>query len=235
MNQTVSILCDFFDKKIHDLDATYNWKTPVMEKFTHGGEGGYESNIEFKKYIKNLWDAASSESERLHLTKIIVKNWGGVGGNKDDTLKKYIEAISKNVPPTPLQGIASYSKIFSFADPQRFAIYDARVAACLNALQINAKVKNGLDFNYVPGRNNVVGNVNTHKGFTHEPRFSTKELVLSGWTSVKRDETYQKHLELLHLCLKERPKFNLTSLEMALFANAEIECKKARHPYARLL
>lgn len=126
-----------------------------------------------------------------------------------------------------LKGVASYSKIFAVVHPERFAIYDARVAACLNAVQINAETECGIAFNYVPGRNNIVGNAVSRRGFTQDPRFSPKRLVQSGWLPVKRNQTYKKYLEVLTLCRAELPDFSLLSLEMALFSNAECECRRA--------
>lgn len=227
LNQTISILCQFFDREVPLLSNTYNWKIPKIDSFTQSGESGYTPNLALKQYLNKLWGNASSDDEKLRVAKVIVSDWGGVRGNNQNTLIKYVNAISKSAPPTPIQGVASYSKIFAIVDPQRFAIYDARVAACLNAAQINAKIKTGLAFNYVPGRNNVVGNTTTKTGFTQDPRFSTKQLVQLGWSSIRRDDTYKKYLELLFACLKERPQYSLTSLEMALFANAERECKTA--------
>jgi hypothetical protein len=138
-----------------------------------------------------------------------------------------VQAISTQVPSTPLKGVASYSKIFSIVRPEIFAIYDARVAACLNAVQINAGIHRGVAFNYLPGRNNVVGNIALNLGFTRDARFSVQELVNSGWSPVARNQTYARYNEILSHCLKELPNFNLASLEMALFANAECECQRA--------
>ncbi len=227
MKQTISALCQFFDREVPRLSSTYNWKIPKIEGFTRAGQSGYGPNIALKAYLKTLWDHALTNPERLRIAEIIVSDWGGVRANSKGTLNKYIVAVLEKYPPTPLQGVASYSKIFAIVHPLRFAIYDARVAACLNAAQINANLTKGLAFNYVPGRNNVVGNTVTKIGFTQEPRFSTNQLVQLGWSPIRRNETYLRYLELLHFCLKERPKYDLTSLEMALFANAECECKRA--------
>lgn len=227
MKQTISILCQFFDREVSRLSSTYNWKIPNVEGFTQAGQSGYQPNLALKKYLKELWDNASTDDERREIAEVIVSDWGGVHANKKETLIKYVSAISENAPPTPLQGVASYSKIFAVVHPHRFAIYDARVAACLNAAQINANISKGWAFNYVPGRNNIVGNMKTKIGFTQESKFSTKRLVQLGWSPIKRSETYVRYLALLSSCLKERPQYSLTMLEMALFANAECECKRA--------
>lgn len=227
LKKSISVLCQFFDREIPRLSSTYNWKIPNINGFTYAGERGYLQNIVLKAYLKTLWDNATTEEEKFQIAKTIVSDWGRVRTNKNDTLIKYVNSVSRNNTPTPLRGVSSYSKILSIIHPNRFAIYDARVAACLNAIQINANLTQGLAFNYVPGRNNVTGNTTKKIGFTQTPKFSTKRLVQSGWFPIRRNETYMRYIELLASCLKERPHYSLMSLEMALFANAESECRKA--------
>ena len=43
-------------------------------------------------------------------------------------------------PETPLSGIASFSKVLAIKDPLKYAIYDARVAVSINAIQMISKV-----------------------------------------------------------------------------------------------
>lgn len=226
LNLTVSALCKFFCREVPLLPLTYDWKIPAIDGFVAAGERGYEQNLDLKAYLCQQWASASSE-RRLQLAKVIVSDWGGVRGNRPETLERYVQAISTQAPSTPLKGVASYSKIFSIVRPDIFAIYDARVAGCLNAVQINAGIRRGVAFNYVPGRNNVVGNKATGLGFTQDARFSVGNLVKSGWSPISRDQTYAKYNKILSLCLKKLPSYSLVSLEMALFTNAQCECQKA--------
>lgn len=226
LNPTVSALCKFFRREVPRLAHTYAWKIPEIEGFALVGERGYQPNLELKAYLNQQWASASS-ARKLQLAKVIVSDWGGVRGNKPETLQRYVQNMSKQPLLTPLQGVASYSKILSIAQPNQFAIYDARVAGCLSAVQINAGILKGVAFNYVPGRNNVVGNTASKLGFTQDARFSVKVLVKSGWSPIKRDQTYARYLNTLSLCLENLPNYSLTSLEMALFANAECECRQA--------
>ncbi|MDH1503406.1 hypothetical protein [Comamonas terrigena] len=223
-HRTIYALCDFFLREIPRLSETYDWKIPIIPGFPQSGHVGYQPNLNLKAHFKKQWEEGSND-DRLGIAKVIVSDWGGVHANRTETLERYVRSILETEePPTPLKGVASYSKIFAVVDPARFAIYDARVAACLNAVQINAGVEQGLAFNYVPGRNNIVGNSVSKQGFTQDPRFSPKKLVDSGWLPVKRSETYKQYLDVLKLCQAELESFSLVSLEMALFANAESEC-----------
>jgi len=158
---------------------------------------------------------------------VIVSDWGGVRGNKPETLSSYIKVAESSDPSTPLKGIASYSKILSIVAIDKYAIYDARVAACLNAVQFNYGIKKGMAFNYVDGRNNIIGHVGKKIGFVYQNQFTIKELVTKGWEAVKPDFTYSKYLTTIKTCLSDFPNYNLFDLEMALFAKAEQECSAA--------
>lgn len=227
MPTTIALLCRFFDREVPRLATRYDWKIPAIAGFAQAGARGHAPNLALKQYLKALWDGATSDAERLRIARIIVSDWGGVRGNRDSTLLRYVQAATQGVAPATLQGVASYSKIFAIAHPRRFAIYDARVAACLNAVQINGGLARGMAFNYVPGRNTIVGNVATRTGFTQQPAFAPRHLVQRGWRAIGRDQTYATYLALLQACRAERPQHSLTDLEMALFATAEDECRQA--------
>lgn len=226
MHATVRVLCEFFERELDRLADSYQWKIPFIAKFTQVGEHSYQANLMLKHFLHEQWQAADAD-QRLQLAKVIVSDWGGVRSNKPETLERYVGQLSEPQPATPLKGVASYSKIFSIAFPQRYAIYDARVAACLNAVQINAGERNGIAFNYVQGRNNIVGHAIKRIGFAHMPDFSVRTLQQRGWARIRRDETYARYSELLSSCLRALPGWSLQELEMALFANAEQECMKA--------
>ncbi|MBU2764972.1 hypothetical protein HAP94_01885 [Acidithiobacillus ferrivorans] len=224
MNQTIKTLCEFFEREIPNLAKSYHWNIPRIDGFIPSETSNYHANLELKRHLNNQWISASHE-RKCEISKIIVSDWGGVKGNKKETLAGYVEAIDKQNPETPLKGIASYSKIFSIARPDQYAIYDARVAACLNAVQLNADIQ-GVCFNYVPGRNNIVGNYVNNCGFTKTPQFSKDSLTIAGWSGLKKNETYEKYNEVLSTCLRELQNKKRYELEMALFTEAERECQK---------
>jgi hypothetical protein len=192
----------------------------------HSGHSGYHPNIELKKYFNKIWSDSDYQG-KLAISKIVVGDWGGVRSNNYETLKSYVDELEKVSPQTPLKGIASYSKIFSIFDMDKYAIYDARVAACLNAVQYNQGVSSGFAFNYISGRNNTVGHSGKREGFVYKDKFKVKSLVGAGWKRIKRDNTYELYLCVLKECLKLLPGYRLYDLEMVLFANAESECSQA--------
>jgi hypothetical protein len=226
MKTSISALVDYFSVELPMLEKNYDWKIPEISGFNYSGKRDYQSNVALKKFFQESWANAKNDTERFDLSLLIVKDWGGVKNNKPATLENFVSEFSKSLPQLPLKGVASYSKIFSMADLDSYAIYDARVAACLNAVQWNCGVK-GLAFNYIPGRNNTTGHAEKKIGFTYQEQFKTDALVRSGWDRIEKDDTYKIYLKLLKECHSHYPNYRLYDLEMILFANAEVECIKA--------
>lgn len=192
--------------------------------FDRSGETGYDATLELKRFLRCKWVAAKGDESKLAVARTVIADWGGVRGNTNATLKKYVLEAAKQNPDTPFSGVASYSKLFAVASPDRFAIYDARVAACLNAVQFVHNPATGLAFNYCPGRNQIVGNANNQQGFAFRPEFTVAGLTDRGWSTLPRAETYARYLSLLSECRKALPNYRIHDFEMLLFANAEREC-----------
>ncbi len=226
MKKCTNALIEYFKIELPKLEENYQWKIPNIQGFHLPGESGYAANIELKKYLNQQW-LKSDHEQRLKLSKIIVADWGGVKTNRPETLSAYVSELENTAPVTPLKGVASYSKIYAITDMNKYAIYDARVAACLNAVQWNHQVKEGIAFNYISGRNKITGDATKKIGFAHQELFKTKNLIIGGWSGIKKDDTYQTYLNIMQNCLKHLPQYSLYDLEMTLFANAEIECTKA--------
>jgi len=218
--EVVGAFVEYFKSELPVLEKSYKWKIPDVEGFEHSGDKGFLPNVKLKEYFNEQWKN-STPDKKVKLAKVVVSDWGGVRANNPSTITRYVDELSKENPETPLGGVASYSKIFSITDLERYAIYDARVAVSLNAIQINSGVSEGVAFNYIPGRNNTTGHSGKKIGFTfHEP-FKIKNLILSGWSRIKRDHTYEVYLDLLNKCLEHLPGSKLYELEMVLFAKAE--------------
>lgn len=222
------VIGTFFEKNLPNLSKDYDWGIPSIAGFEHSAKKDYASNVMLKSFLRSQWHATKTTDEKVQIAKLIIADWGKVQANKTDTLEKYVNVIT-NHPNivTPLQGVASYSKLFSIVHPADYAIYDSRVAACLNAIQSIADVKEGLAFNYVPGRNNIIGHEKKKIGFVNDKRYKKSALLSKGWTKVKRDETYATYIKLLKSYLIDFPQYQLYDLEMALFSNAENQCQKA--------
>lgn len=220
--QTDAFVC-YFKNALPTLACVYKWRIPEFDGFDPNGGSVYERNVRLKWFLHCRWHNAKTGDEKLSCAKEIIARWGGVRGNKDQTLAKYIAKIEEpdRAPATPLQGIASYSKLFAIAFPDQYAIYDARVAACLNAIQYQYQVDERQAFNYCPSRNKNI------KEFTRDKRFLITSLACDGWQCIPKKDTYQTYLNLLEQCRNKLCAYELHDFEMTLFANAEKECGKA--------
>lgn len=227
MRPEISILVKYFKAELPKLKNTYNWRIPEIEGFPKNRERAYKANIELKEFLHEQWNLTRNEKEKNDLARVVISGWGGVKNNKNETIKKYVKGIQGNDPHLPIKGVASYSKLFSIVYPEKYAIYDARVAVCLNAVQFNGDIRKGIAFNYVPGRNNTTGHAGKRIGFSYDKRFVVKNLAKCGWAKIKRDDTYSVYLATLRDCLRLLPSYKLRDLEMTLFSNAEVECSKA--------
>ena len=212
------------------VEADYKWRIPttLYDGSTPDYPGtNFKANVALKKDLSRRW--AQEPKNRERIAKWIISDWGGIRGNKKTTIHNYYLEALKNTPQTPIKGIASFSKILAIKAPDQYAIYDARVAVSLNAIQIIAGKKNGLAFPYLSGRNNITGNwtAKPKRGFSANAEASIDTLTSkpNEWTRVKNDAAYVTYLGGLHQISTEL-NVPVYFLEMALFAQAEkLACK----------
>lgn len=227
MEYGIDALNRYFSIEIARLSETYSWKIGKINGFGRNGQSSYEANVELKFFLNTLWKSSDLKG-RESLAKTVVSDWGGIRGNLTDTLNKYVFEADSKTPRLPLKGVASYSKILSIADPKKYAIFDARVAACLNAVQIKHNVIKGLAFHYLPSRNTVITGSKGKPGFTRLRAHSLENLADGGWELINGESCYPRYLEVLRTCLSTlAPIYRLYDLEMILFANAVKECRIA--------
>lgn len=199
---------------------SYLWPIPknAPEKFGEiAGNSRYEQTRALKQRVHEIWK--SRPDQHHDLARWIVNDWGGVRGNSAKRIEDYVKEIESGKHNTPLKGVASYSKILSIVDPEKHAVFDARVVVSLVAIQILGNSGKGISFPYIPGRNNIVGNVGRKVGFAYQEEFSQAQLSKNGWYKVPRDDAYSIYSDML-LSLKSDSR-DLMNMEMALFSQAE--------------
>ena len=84
----------------------------------------------------------SNNARRFEASCWIVREWGGIRGNKDDRLRAYayglgdgrLAAANAFAHSMGVDGISSWSKVLAFAHPEHLAVYDARTSVALNVL-----------------------------------------------------------------------------------------------------
>jgi hypothetical protein len=182
-----------------------------------------KQNIELRYHLKTCW-ANADAPERTRLATWIIKYWGGIGANNQETIDAYVAMADTRDPTTPFRGVSSYSKVLSMRDPDKFAIYDARVAASLNAIQLILRLQGGSSVHFLAfptpkSRNNEV------------QRFcemfpSTILTDKYGFQRVPDDRAFSVFLELLGELKMEMK--SILQVEMELFARCEDFCCAAR-------
>lgn len=205
--------------------SSYNWQLPKTsfknEQMNFGGTN-FEANIKLKLFLNKCWH--EDAGTRKKIVKWIISDWGGIRGNKESTLEKYYALSLQKNPETPLNGIASFSKVLAIVDPLKYAIYDARVAVSLNAVQMICTAPSGEVFPYLPGRNNITGNWDPKdpRGFSKNSAASIKTLLSPpyNWRKIPKNDAYTRYLEILK-SISDNINVPLYELEMTLFSQAE--------------
>jgi len=219
----------FKELGLEGLPERYIWPfSSNTKKYLKGGEI-HELTIELKKELCSQWKKAvesNNQDKLVEITKYIVQDWGGIKSNKEDKIKEYAESAKKDADKNldelsfSLSGIASYSKVLSIANPSRFAIFDARVAVSIVAIQLLSETEKGIHLGFLSGRNKIVGHNNDKLGFSQKDDFKKKHIRFDNWEKPKRNDVYKMYLEILRKDATELGK-DISELEMALFTDAE--------------
>lgn len=170
----------------------------------------FEQNLHLKLRLADLW---SSPERREEVARYYVSTWGRIRGNKATTLQRYVDTVGAGGCP-PFKGIPSWSKVATAADPRRYAIFDARVALSLNAIQFLDKppAARAQLFPLLSSRNKLISRV--------APRLYAEGKRL-GWTIVPEADVYATYLNLLKRASSGLANpLPLARAEMVLFARA---------------
>jgi len=212
---------------LEGLPERYTWPfSSRTKKYLKDGEI-YELTIKLKKELCSQWKKAVEEKnqkKREEITKYIVKDWGGIKRFKKT--EKYAEYAKNDADKNldelsiSLTGIASYSKVLSIANPSRFAIFDARVAVSIVAIQLLSETDKGIHLGFLNGRNKIVGYNKEKWGFSQKDDFKKEHVRFDNWEKPKPIDVYKMYLEILRKDAAELSK-DMSELEMALFTDAE--------------
>lgn len=148
-------IVDYLKPFSQELISTYFWDTPSDRDMLNAFEDQlfnkeqYETllsqknmftrNVELKKILSVSLSKTESEDIRKKIYKWIVKKWGGIDVKNIDKLYLTISDFlaSSEKPNSKLfESISSNSKILSFINPDKYIIYDARVAYTLNWIML---------------------------------------------------------------------------------------------------
>ncbi|MBB5055314.1 hypothetical protein HNQ36_005325 [Afipia massiliensis] len=226
-------VCNFLKDKPAG-ENSYIWKVhkTTWERLGDGFDPhqyatGEEQNVALKAFLSRRWlDAKPTEKRRI--AEWMIRDWGGIRRNSDSRIKSYVLLADEAEPETPLEGVSSYSKVLSIRNPEKYAIYDSRVAASLNALQLmdqqSLGLKQAVAFSCPASQNKKI------REFSKQ--FSRRSLVhVYGFKPIHRSDTYRYFTTLLSE-LKQMTGASVLEIEMRLFADAERLCEAARNRVA---
>jgi len=121
---------------------------------------------------------AQREAHMAELCGFVIRVWGGLASNSDETIKAYARVFLNTCPPDlsdvrslsqlrshagcsfPFKGISSWSKWLNFVWSDWALIYDARIAFALNAIHF----REGVDaraFRVPAGRDALLSKIDT--------------------------------------------------------------------------
>ena len=206
-------------ERLDTLGLGFNWRSYSDQKV---------ANKDLKYHLSMKWGELDW-NKKVKLATWIVENWGKIHGNKPKTIESHVRLVNQDEPVTPIKGVASYSKILAIKDPNRYAIYDARVAAALNAIQLLCAPIvpsfNKIHFPYLAGRNSIIEGTREKPGFV---KIANKKKLLSMKFGVIRpQDTYGTYLSLLDGIAGSFEAVNILDVEMVLFSEAPSLCKQA--------
>jgi hypothetical protein len=182
-----------------------------------------ERNRALKPHLAAFWRSATLD-DRRELANWIVCHWGGIRSHGDDTMERNFKRVLNENPNTPFAGVSSYSKILSIINPDRYAVFDSRVAYSINAIQVayiaqHPHTQECYFFPFPPGRNTQIAVYNDLLG--------RRALRARGLISIEEDEVYTAYLRILQNVAHGQER-TILEVEMDLFGKVLHFCAEAR-------
>jgi hypothetical protein len=170
----------------------------------------FQRNVQLKELGPRLWNTV----DHRKLADWIVSDWGGIRGNKQQTIDAFVSRIDSGDLPNELKGVATYSKIVALVFPEDFCIYDARVAVSLNCIQmLDSHRRPGYFFPYLPSQNKKIN--------SFIKKANKLSFLRSGWKQIAPDMSYATYNALLSELCHDHSIETKFLLEMSLFIDCE--------------
>lgn len=151
-------IIQYLERYSQNLNQLYIWDTPEdmhLKKAENIGlmnsteyefikciENYFERNVQLKKILKEKLNHCTDDELMEDFYEWIICEWGGIRTLKKDELAKEIKVVLEklqNCGQIDFKRIASISKVLSFMYPEKYIIYDARVAYSLNWIILKSK------------------------------------------------------------------------------------------------
>ncbi|WAC22931.1 hypothetical protein [Blastomonas sp. SL216] len=152
----LAALKSYIDDMKPKIDEIYDYPFFTPDDFAWERGTQAQKNVALRKHYNLKWLAASEQdclASKEAITRQYIVNFGGIRKNSDERISRYAQASDEELAHGKLAGVASWSKVLSIRDPAAYAIYDARVAFSLNALQLQRLGHVGVWFPLLPTQN----------------------------------------------------------------------------------
>jgi hypothetical protein len=157
--------------------------------------------------LHELWQDSLDET-KISLVHYYISTWGGVRRNSPENIKFYALQFPDQLIALGTKGVASWSKALCVQNPYCYAIYDARVAVSLNALQIINRTDSPQLFPTLMGQNKRVNRAS---------EIISDHSVKNKWQKLGEDKFYKRYLEVTSEAAA-RLNCDIYTVEMLLFA-----------------
>lgn len=229
----MDLLESLFEFAKAHIDSENTWYDYDFDTFripvdmTIYGGTSYHRNVALKYALHEHWKGGD-EDTKAKVIRWFICEWGRIRGHKEETMKCYANSDPNDLISWGKYGVASWSKALSIYDPDRYAIFDARVSTSLNALQIISGVENPTLFPVLPSQNSKIS-----KGNRLFPGYAASKR----WHKLQNSTFYRLYIRLLEQTLAKMPemdKMGIYTIEMLLFSYAE-ELLKRAFPHDEIL
>lgn len=211
MEELKSVLTNFFTNYYDSESDWYHWV--IKNNLLPSGielpnENRVTRNLLLKEQLHAKW-LQSDIKIKGELIEYYIVRWGGIRGNKPETLDIYKTNTAQELINKGLNGVSSWSKALVLHDCNKYAIFDSRVSCSLNYLQIIYNSKRKILFPILASQNKEITKANKN----------LKE-ISRDWKKLGYNEFYDFYLELLSATANDL-KTNISTIEMLLFAKAK--------------
>lgn len=215
MKKITETITAYAKEFINSENDWYSWREINEEKLPNGVElpigNQYLKNLVLKQELNNRWKNSGNSKEKFELIKYYIATWGGIHTNSQESMNEYSNLSARELIKKGKKGIASWSKAIVIHDPNKYAIFDARVAISLNCIQKLYNIENKVLFPVLSSRNKVVARGN---------KLIKESAKLENWKKANEETFYNQYLEILENVADEF-NTNVSTVEMLLFAKAE--------------
>ena len=215
----IEAITDWAQKLLTPENHWYKWPINVAllpEGITLQNESPYRQEVSLKQQLNQRWKNANDE-QKLELVNYYIAKWGGIKKNKPEKIRSYALQAPDQLIALGKKGIASWSKALCIRDPNHYAIYDARVAVALNALQVIKNVVQPQPFPLLEGQNKLIKRASTRL---------RQHAAQHHWALLNTQEFYRRYIEVISIAAVNLG-CPLYAVEMLLFAQAEDLYKEA--------